>query len=90
MLHRGYIPFLPENTFFSLHLTFSNILLHNQISVGDIVSCTEEDGEIAIGTIMDIEDDLGRLHVKVTTERTTHLLTYRTIAQVTWLSLHTL
>jgi hypothetical protein len=34
--------------------------------VGDIVSCADEDGDIAIGTIMDIEDDLGRLHVKVT------------------------
>jgi hypothetical protein len=33
--------------------------------VGDVVSCADEDGEIATGTIMDIEDDLGRLHVKV-------------------------
>lgn len=86
MLHRGCKPFLPKNSCFLTHSNLSNNLLYDQISVGDIVSCAEEDGEIAIGTIMDIEDDLGRLHVKVTTKPTTHLLTYRTIAPVTWLS----
>ena len=50
-----------------VHYKISLILFVNlQISVGDIVSCADEDGDIAIGTIMDIEDDLGRLHVKVT------------------------
>jgi hypothetical protein len=58
-----------------------------QISVGDIVSCVEEDGEIVIGTIMDIEDDLGRLHVKVTTELSPYLLTHCTLPSVTWIYL---
>ena len=88
MLHRGCKHFQPNYSFSSLHLNLSNNLLYDQISVGDIVSCTEEDGEIAIGTIMDIEDDLGRLHVKVTTEPTTHPLTYRIVAPVTCLSMH--
>lgn len=39
-----------------------------QIAIGDLVSFELfENNKVIVGTITDIEDDLGRLHVKVTT-----------------------